>query len=145
MRAVVVKDDHLLVMYRNKFGQEYYTLIGGGIDVGETPTQALIREVHEETGVQLADPQLVLVEEAGPIFGTQYVYLCHYVAGEPALHSDSEEAKIHALGKNLYVPMWLPLAQLPTMPFRSEELKQALLHGLQHGFAQPPAILHTDR
>lgn len=144
MRAIVVKDGHLLVMHRNKFGQEYYTLIGGGIDPGETPEGALMREIHEESGVQLANPQLVLIEEAGHPFGTQYVYLCQYVGGDPALNVDSDEAKIHALGQNLYTPMWLPLSELPAKPFRSEILKQALLAGLQHGFNQPPVVLHSS-
>ena len=143
VRAIVVKDGKLLVMHRNKFGQEYYTLIGGGIDPGETPEQALVREVQEESGITLTQPQLVLVEEAGHPFGTQYIYLCQYVSGEPILHAESEEAKINALGKNLYTPMWISLAELHRLPFRSEQLKHELIKGLQHGFTQPPEILHT--
>lgn len=144
VRAIVVKDGHLLVMHRNKFGQEYYILVGGGIKLGETPEQALARKLHEETSISVAGPQLVIVEEAGVPFGTQYVYLCQYVSGEPLLQADSEEAKVHAMGRNLYTPMWLPIAQLPAVSFRSEALKQALLKGLQHGFTQPPVMLHSS-
>ncbi len=144
VRAIVVKDDHLLVMHRNKFGKEYYTLIGGGIDMGESHEQALLREVAEETGVQVTDPVMVIVEEAGQPFGTQYVFLCRYVSGEPQLHIDSEEAKVHALGQNLYTPMWLPLSKLSQAPFRSETLKQELLKGFASGFAQPPITIHSS-
>jgi len=144
VRAIVVKDDHLLVMHRNKFGKEYYTLIGGGVDAGESYEQALLREVQEETGVQLTNPTLVVIEEAGEPFGTQYVFLCKYVSGEPQLHADSEEAKVHALGQNLYTPMWLPLSTLPSASFRSETLKRELLKGFTEGFAVQPVTIHSS-
>lgn len=144
VRAIVIKDGHLMVMHRNKFGLEYYTLIGGGIDMGESPEQALARELREETGVKIANPRLVIIEDAGDVFGMQYVYLCDYVSGEPHLAIDSEEAKISELGQNLYVPMWLDIRMLPTLPFRSEELKQALLGAFDKGFTPEPLHIQSD-
>lgn len=76
VRAIVIRNDQILVMKRQKFGQLYHTLVGGGIDHGETPEQALRRELYEETGLEIASPQLVYVEEAGDPFGTQFVFLC---------------------------------------------------------------------
>ena len=35
---------------------------------------------------------------------------------EPALDPGSTEQKINALGKNLYIPEWLPLSKLPDTP-----------------------------
>ena len=32
----------------------------------------------------------------------QYVYLCEYVGGEPALNPESDEYAINAMGQNLY-------------------------------------------
>ena len=138
VRAIIVKDQQLLVMKRNKFGSQYYTLPGGGIDPGETAEQALLRELAEETCVRVQNPRLVFVEEAGPMYGTQYVYLCDYVDGEPVLHPDSEEAKISALGQNLYQPTWVTLGQLDELPFRSEPLKAQLLKALRDGFPEKP-------
>ncbi len=134
MRAIVIKDDKLLVMHRNKFGDEYDTLVGGGIDPGETPLQALVREVYEETGVQISNPRHVFEEHAGNPYGDQHIFLCDYVAGEPVLHPQSEEAQINKLGANLYAPKWLPLHELPNAPFMSERLKQAILESLKNGF-----------
>lgn len=141
VRAIIVKDDALLVMHRNKFGEQYYTLIGGGIWLGESPEHAIAREVKEETTVDIANPRLVFIEEAGVPYGNQYIYLCDYVSGEVSLPAESTEAKIHALGKNLYVPMWLPLAKLPSVPFLSETLKQVLVNALAHGFPQQPQTI----
>ena len=141
VRAVVVKDDALLVMHRNKFGEEYYTLVGGGIGVGETPEQALIREVREEASLTVANPRLVFVEEAGDPYGNQYIYLCDYVSGETVLPAESTEAKIHALGANLYAPAWLPISKLADVPFVSNTLKKILCNALTKGFPGSPQTI----
>ncbi len=141
VRAVVVKDDALLVMHRNKFGEEYYTLIGGGIDVGETPEQALMREVHEETSLSLSNSRLVYVEKAGDPYGDQFIYLCNYASGAVALPAESTEARIHALGANLYEPVWLPIKKLADVSFVSEALKGALIKALAQGFPSQPQTI----
>lgn len=134
VRAIVIKDNQLLVIKRNKFGKEYYTLPGGGIDPGETAEQALLRELREETNVTVDGLRPVFVEEAGNPFGTQYIFLCDYIDGEPVLSPDSEEAKIHALGFNLYTPEWLPLSHLTKVQFMSPKLRDAIVRSLLEGF-----------
>lgn len=142
VRAIVVRDGHLLVMYRNKFGTEYYTLPGGGIKPNESGSHALLRQIHDETSLTIVNPRLVILEDSGDPYGLQFIYLCQYVGGEPALNPKSEEAKISALGQNLYSPQWLPLHSLPSVPFRSEALKQAIMKGLSQGF--PAAAMTID-
>lgn len=131
----------MLVMRRNKFGKRYSTLPGGGVDMGETPEQALRREMAEETGLQLGAARLVFIEAAGEPYGTQYIYLVDYISGEPMLNPASDEAGINALGQNLYEPAWLPLGELPAAPFVSERLKQAILRCIKQGFPAQPAEL----
>lgn len=145
VRAIVVANGHLLVVHRNKFGHEYYTLPGGGLKPGEAAEHALYRKLSEETGVTVVNPRLVIVEHAGDPYGTQYVYLCQYVSGEPRLHPDSEEAKISALGQNLYSPRWLPLQSLASVPFRSEALKVMIMQGLNNGFPADPIEINTSQ
>jgi 8-oxo-dGTP pyrophosphatase MutT (NUDIX family) len=38
---------------------------GGGIDAGETSEQALVREVHEETGIDITNAYITLVDDSG--------------------------------------------------------------------------------
>jgi 8-oxo-dGTP pyrophosphatase MutT (NUDIX family) len=40
-------------------GQRWWVTPGGGIDAGETEEQAAVREVAEETGLQLAESELI--------------------------------------------------------------------------------------
>ncbi len=47
-RAVIPRGDRLLLIRDGRHG--YYKFPGGGIDPGESPAEALIREVREEAG-----------------------------------------------------------------------------------------------
>lgn len=144
VRAIVIKDDQILVMKRNKFGHKYMCLVGGGIDVGEQPLQSLVREVREESSLEIANPRLVFVEQSGDPYGTQYIYLCDYVSGEPELSANSVEAAINKDGQNLYETAWFPLKDLKSSPFLSETLKQAILGAIENGFPQNPIELHSN-
>ena len=47
-RAIIERDGKVLVMHSRKY--DYFKFPGGGIEQGETPEQALVREVREESG-----------------------------------------------------------------------------------------------
>lgn len=144
VRAIVVRDGKILLIHRNKFGSEYYTLPGGGIDAGETAEQALKREVQEECGFTVLSARPIFVEEAGNPFGTQYIYLCEVEGQEPQLAPHSAEAKIHAMGQNLYTPKWVSLKELPQIQFRSEALKTTILHAQKVGYPEKPVMVDNS-
>lgn len=54
VRVLVRNDDGELLLIRNWFGHQKWSLPGGGIRRNETPAEAAVREVHEETGIRLA-------------------------------------------------------------------------------------------
>ncbi|MES2971357.1 MAG: NUDIX domain-containing protein [Patescibacteria group bacterium] len=138
VRAIVIKDGNLLIMRRNKFGKAYETLPGGSVDAGESLAAALNRELMEETTIAVDNPRLVFIDHAGEPYGDQYVFLCEYNSGEPHLHPQSTELKIHQEGMNLYVPGWLPLKHLAASPFVSNKLKDNLLRALSQGWPVIP-------
>jgi 8-oxo-dGTP diphosphatase len=143
-RAIVVKDGSLLLMHRNKFGHEYYSLIGGGVGPGETPEQTLYREVAEEASLSITNHRLVIVEDAGSMYGIQYIYLCDYAGGEVALGSDTIEAQINAAGVNLFTPLWVPITDLPNTKLMPRELKEAVIEGLAKGFPAEPLMIEIQ-
>ncbi len=49
--AIVVRDGKILMERVVYFGRQFYTVPGGGIEEGETPEQAAIRELKEECGL----------------------------------------------------------------------------------------------
>jgi 8-oxo-dGTP diphosphatase len=141
VRAIVLNGEKMLAMKRNKQGYQYYTLVGGGIEEGEEPEAALRRELQEETGMQVGSVRLVWVEDAGNLFGEQYIYLCDYIGGDPKLAPDSEEQLSNQEGQNLYHPIWLTVTDLPDTLFRSGSVKQALVEALRSGFPVSPQRL----
>ena len=56
--AVVLRDEQGRILVVRKRGTTRYMLPGGKIETGETPTQAAIRELHEEVGAVLDTEQL---------------------------------------------------------------------------------------
>ena len=60
-RAIIIKDNQLLLMKRKQRDKQFYSLVGGAIEPGETPEQALTREVYEETSIEIANPRFCLL------------------------------------------------------------------------------------
>lgn len=141
VRAIIFNKDSVLTMKRNKFGMEYYTLIGGGVEMGEDLELALRREIREETGLDVGAAQYVFIEDAGDMYGVQHVFWCEYKGGEPSLSQEAPELAITAMGQNTYVPTWLPVSELPNVPFRSNSLRSAILDSLRDGFPKEPREL----
>mgnify|MGYP000324281824 CR=1 FL=1 len=133
VRAIIVHNNNLLVMARNKFGQKYVTLPGGGVEPAESLDQAIVREVLEETSITADEPVLRYLEHAGDPYGNQYIFSLTYRSGEPKLAATSPEEQINKLGKNLYEPYWLPIEKLQQTPMVSGELKEILLKDFIQG------------
>lgn len=50
-QAMVCRNGKLLLVEQNLKGRDFFNLPGGGIEEGETPEEAALRELEEETGV----------------------------------------------------------------------------------------------
>jgi ADP-ribose pyrophosphatase len=83
-----------------------WVIPGGTVELGETLQEALVREMHEETGVTVRPREVVLVfdriHREGDAVEYHYVivdYLCDYVSGEPCAGSDAEAVALVAPGE----------------------------------------------
>src|SRR4051812_49280641 len=109
-RAIIIENGRLLTMFRNKQGSQYYTLVGGRVDENETPEQAVVREVQEETGLQVTSSRLVYYEDHPEPYNKQYIYLCEIAPhGDATIQEYSEEGKLNRVGINLHEPIWVNL------------------------------------
>ena len=133
-RAIIIENGKLLAMHRNKYGSKYYTLVGGRVGEGETPDQALIREVQEETGMTVTAARLVYIEEHAAPYNSQYIYLCE-VAPHAAigLELSSEEADMNSYGMNTHEPVWVPIKAFEHLPFRTPQLHEAISKATKKG------------
>lgn len=132
--GIVIKDGKVLLS--KQFGDKY-DLPGGGVDLGEDLKVGVIREVKEETGIDVADPQEVGVENsffyAGHATKNSYhsvliYYVCKYVGGELSTDGFDEWEKECA-----EMAEWIPLDDIDglaiasTVDFRPY-IKQASQH-----------------
>lgn len=75
--GLVVHDDGEILLVRTAKWSGKWGTPGGKIDYGETMEQAFLREVEEETGLVLTNPEIVLVQDAvfSPEFHTKKHFL----------------------------------------------------------------------
>ncbi len=110
--VLIVQDGKLLLMWRSKNGLVYHTLIGGGIEAGETPEVAVLREAKEETNLDVVlGPKLWAVEREGIVF--EYAFLVTEFSGELALGAGP--GRESASGDNVYRHVWVPLADVTNL------------------------------
>lgn len=105
-RAVITNPQgQILLIERHNAGKHYFVLPGGHIDQNETPEQAVVREVREETGLSVTIQKLLRTETDG-LGNTQHIYSCNYNGGKPMLHPHSIEAQVMQQGRQSWRPGW---------------------------------------
>jgi ADP-ribose pyrophosphatase YjhB (NUDIX family) len=102
--GVVVHDGRVLLVRRGKpplFGR--WVVPGGTVELGERLESALVREIREETGLEVTPVAFLAafgrILGAGGEIGYHYVildYLCQWRAGELQAGSDALEARFVA-------------------------------------------------
>ncbi len=125
--GIVLQDDAVLLVQR---GQEpsrgEWSLPGGAMEVGETPEEAVRREVQEETGLEVTVTELCavvtrIVRDTAGAVEYHYVlldYLCQPIKGTPQAGSDSLAVS------------WVPISRLAT--WNLPALTQAVITHAQH-------------
>ena len=100
--AAILRDGKVLVVRRaRKPALGVYTLPGGVVEAGETLEQAIVREVKEETALDIAPVTLaghreVVVRDGDGRASRHFVILCfasRWIAGEPKLNEELSDAR----------------------------------------------------
>lgn len=97
IRAVVVDEEGAVLLVREK-EDGLWTLPGGWVDVGESPSEALEREVKEESGYSVRAARLLALWDRNkhphpplPFHVYKLVFLCDLLGGKPLMASTETE------------------------------------------------------
>ncbi len=122
--AIIRKGDKIFATERG-YGpwKDWWEFPGGKMEAGESPEEALVREIREELSADIAiDRFLSTIEWDYPEFHlTMHCFLC-LLKGE-ALHLNEHEAARWLGKEELDEVRWLP-ADVQLLPLIEEELKR---------------------
>jgi ADP-ribose pyrophosphatase YjhB (NUDIX family) len=88
VRAVIMQDGKLVVSRERRRGVEHVLLPGGRVQAGEAITEALVREVAEETGLDVLPERLLYVAEVVGSYGVHDLNLVWLAAPREAQLAD---------------------------------------------------------
>lgn len=115
--AVVIRDELILLTRISPIGYPAgtWTLPGGGVDHGESPHDAVLRELHEETGLRAISSRLVDVHDVHVIAegrNDQYedYHGIHLLYAVQVDHS--VEPRVVEIGGTTDVAAWVPIAEV---------------------------------
>ena len=107
--VVILENEKVLLIQRNKDNSIYYVFPGGGIESGETPKEAAKREALEELGIEVnVKDRLTEVDWNG----TQYFFLAEIISGTIGTGTGEE---YNDQIRGTYTPMWIEIKSLSSM------------------------------
>ena len=109
--GVLLKEGSVLLVRHVHDGHDYWTLPGGGVEEGEAPEDAAVREVEEETGIRARVVRFLCDNELHTAVGdaVEKYYLMDGQGQEPVRGTDPELKD----GSQMIVEVgWFPLSGL---------------------------------
>lgn len=90
--GIILTEDQSKVLLVRRRDLPVWVLPGGGVELCESPQDALLREVKEETGLSVAiQRQCADYTPINKLSSHTSIFLCSLVSGTPSLSSETDE------------------------------------------------------
>jgi len=107
--AFVIRDKKILMEKLTYGGRTFYSIPGGGIEKGETPEEAVIRELKEECGLDG-----VIIKKLAELYNhdrTEYSFEVYVEDNQAAIKGYDPEEPIN--NQAIKEVLWMDLSQIP--------------------------------
>ena len=118
-RAIIIKDDKMVSMYREFDNRVFYVFPGGGMENDESEEECVIREVYEEFGINIKPVKKVYIGENEKRISNYY--LCEWIDGEFGT-GKGEEYDVAANKQGFYKPMFVEISSIPNLSLMPTEI-----------------------
>lgn len=107
--AIIIKNNKILLIHRKKNGEEYWVFPGGGVEDTETVKEGIVREVKEETNLDVLKCEFTFDSYNEASKKDEPFYLCEVSEGEPEIIG--EEKDKHS-PENWYQLEWVKISDI---------------------------------
>jgi 8-oxo-dGTP diphosphatase len=135
---ILIKDGKLALMERHRGERHYFAFPGGGIDEGETPQEAAIREAEEELGICVKIGKKAAEVHLGA--KVQHYFLVDSFSGEFGTGTGEEYGEYDPTHGS-YHPLWMPLVDVPNNNVLPRELAELVIRSAKDGWIAEPVII----
>lgn len=117
-RAIIIHDEKIMSMYRERQDRVFYTFPGGGMEGNESEHDCVKREVLEEFGI-VVEPikKLYVYENQNSI---EHFYLAKWVSGD--FGSGTGEEFQADRNNGVYIPKFIQIVDIPNLPLMPPEV-----------------------
>lgn len=143
---VLIQNGKVALIERHRAGLNYFVFPGGGVDEGETPEQAAIREAMEELGVEVAIKQKVAEIQFG-LKSRQVYFLAEQTGGEFGTGAGEEYADVDpdSPEEGIYIPIWMPIDELPLyQKIYPAEVARLVINSVESGWVEPASTFFEE-
>lgn len=95
----LIFDDKNRILLCHRRDYDFWNLPGGGLEKGEAPWDGAVREVKEETGLDVEIKDLVHVSNHPKKNDIVFLFTCKVVGGEITLNDEADKIEYFALEK----------------------------------------------
>lgn len=123
--AIIVKDNKILLIHRKKNGEEYWVFPGGGVEDTETVQEGIIREVKEETNLDVLKCEFAFDSYNEARKKDEPFYFCEVSEGDPEIIG--EEKDKHS-PENWYQLEWIDVDKIKDIWLVPEAAKDKVIN-----------------
>ena len=136
--CILIENEKVALIERHRAGLHYFTFPGGGVAEGESHEQAAIREMEEETGLQVK-----IVRKIADVHfhkNLQPYFLVEKIAGKFGTGLGEEYGEYDFVHGS-YHPVWMSVSEILSNKVVPRALAEIVLLSVKEGWPEETVII----